>query len=385
MHIRIYCLLFILASVHLSSHSEDHPCFEQIDDLKINQIQTLGSHNSYHQRANTFVLRFLKGLRGLLPKSLDPRELDYAHEPLEIQLDSFHLRSFEIDIYADPQGGQFYYRKKNNLLGKPKASGIAELKQPGFKVMHIPDIDYNANNVTFKSALTELKEWSDAHPTHLPIYLLIECKEESIAESLKKLHFAKAIHFSAEVVNDIDKEIKSVFGDSLQDVITPDKVRGNYATLREAVLAGNFPTIGAARGKFIFVMMENGADNYILNHPSLQGRAMFTFSAPDKPECAFIKYDDALENEAAIADAVKKGFIIRTRADSPNHQNRSGDYAQQQAAFRSGAQIISSDYYTPDIRYKKHPKKFTNYSTRFPGNDFARINTIAVPAGKVGE
>jgi len=382
--IRLVCIASSIF-LFLSGKAEDYTSVKTVDQFKINQVQTIGSHNSYHQRANKFVLQFLKGLRGLLPKSLNPNELDYAHEPLEIQLDSFHLRSFEIDIYADPNGGQFYFRKKNNLLGKQKASGIADLKQPGFKVMHIPDIDYNSNNITFKSALTDLKKWSDAHPTHLPIYILIECKEESIAEILKKLHFTKVIHFSADIVDDIDKEIKSVFGDSLQALITPDKVRGNYATLRDAVLAGNFPTIRDARGKFIFIMMENGSENYLQNHPSLQGRAMFTFSSPDKPECAFIKYDDALVQETIITDAVKKGFIIRTRADSPNHQNRTGDYAQQQAAFRSGAQIISSDYYTPDIRYKKHAKKFSNYSTKFPGNDFARINTTTIPASKIDE
>lgn len=356
-----------------------------IDSLKINQIQTLGSHNSYHQRANKFVLRFLKGLSGLLPKEFNPKELDYAHEPLPVQLDSFHLRSFELDIYADPNGGLFYNRKKNNLLGKPKASNIDALKAPGFKLLHIPDIDYNSHYPTFVSALSELKKWSDAHPQHLPIYILVECKVESIAEKLKKMHFTNTLPFTPEIVNDIDKEIKSVFGDSLKDIITPDKVRGNYATLNEAVLAHNFPTIGAARGKFIFVMMEVGADNYLLNHPSLQGRAMFTFSSPDKPECAFIKFDDALENEAKITEAVKKGYIIRTRADSPNKQNRSGNYSQQQAAFRSGAQIISSDYYTPDIRYKKHPKKFTNYSTKFPGADMGRINPVNVPSSKVRE
>jgi len=356
-----------------------------IDSLKINQIQTLGSHNSYHQRANKFVLRFLKGLSGILPKEFNPKELDYAHEPLPVQLDSFHLRSFELDIYADPNGGLFYNRKKNNLLGKPKPSHIDALKAPGFKLLHIPDIDYNAHYPTFVSALSELKKWSDAHPQHLPIYILVECKVESIAEKLKKMHFTNTLPFTPEIVNDIDKEIKSVFGDSLNNIITPDKVRGNYATLNEAVLAHNFPTIGEARGKFIFVMMEVGADNYLLNHPSLKGRAMFTFSSPDKPECAFIKFDDALENEAKIMDAVKKGYIIRTRADSPNKQNRSGDYSQQQAAFRSGAQIISSDYYTPDIRYKKHPKKFTNYSTKFPGADMGRINPVNVPSSKVRE
>src|SRR6218665_62177 len=82
-------------------------CQFNIDSLRINQIQTIGSHNSYHQRANKFVLRFLKGLAFILPKEYNPKDLDYAHEPLMMQLDSFNLRSFEIDVYADPKGGQF--------------------------------------------------------------------------------------------------------------------------------------------------------------------------------------------------------------------------------------------------------------------------------------
>ncbi|MFN8284513.1 MAG: Ca2+-dependent phosphoinositide-specific phospholipase C [Chitinophagales bacterium] len=374
----IFCIFFLIGC---------HFTFSQkyFDSLKINQIQTLGSHNSYHKRANKFVLRFLKGLSGILPKEFNPKELDYAHEPLNVQLDSFHLRSFEIDIYADPKGGQYYKQKKNNLLGKPRCSNLEQMKVPGFKVMHIPDVDYNSHYLTFKSALAEFKKWSDAHPNHLPIYIMVECKEESVAEKLKKLHFIKTIPFSPEVVNTLDDEIKSVFGDSLNNIITPDKVRGNYATLNEAVLAGNFPTIEAARGKIIFIMMEVGAENYLLNHPSLKDRAMFVFSSPDRPECAFIKHDDAKENETIITEQVRKGYIIRTRADSPNNQNRSGDYSQQTAAFRSGAQIISSDYYTPDPRYKKHPKKFKNYYCRFPGNDIGRINPVNVPETKLKE
>jgi hypothetical protein len=179
--------------------------FIAVDSLKINQIQTLGSHNSYHQRANKFMLRFMKGLNAVAPKDFKPKDLDYAHEPLFVQLDSFHLRSFEIDIYADPKGGQFYKRIKNNLLGKPKASNIAALKEPGFKVMHIPDIDYNTHYYTFKSMLADFKKWSDAHPTHLPIYIMIECKEETLADKIKKLHFTPSIKFTPELCDALDK------------------------------------------------------------------------------------------------------------------------------------------------------------------------------------
>lgn len=356
-----------------------------IDSLRINQLQIIGSHNSYHLRANKPVLNFLKGLSGILPKEYDPHELDYEHEPLQLQLDSFHLRSFEIDIYPDPDGGQFYYRKKNNLLGKPKASGIAALKEPGFKVMHIPDIDYNTRYFTFKSMLADLKKWSDAHPDHLPIFILIEGKEESIASTLKKMHFTKTIPFTPALSNDIDKEIKDIFGDHPDKIITPDMVRGNFATLREAVAANNWPSIAAARGKFIFITMEKADKPYLIGHPNLEGRLMFTFSKEGNPEAAFIKFDDPIENQKEIKTAVQKGYIIRTRADNPNKQNRSGDYLQMMKAFESGAQIISSDYYRPDPRYKTKPKKFKNYFCRFPHNDIGIINPVTAPVIKIKE
>lgn len=364
----IFFLVFIILSFQLKS--QDTISF---DSLKINQIQTLGSHNSYHKRANKYVLNFLKGLNPIAPAGFKPKDLDYAHEPLFTQLDSFNLRSFEIDIYADPNGGQFYKRKKNNLLGKPKASKIEALKEPGFKVMHIPDLDYNTYYYTFKSALLDFKKWSDAHPNHLPIYIMIECKEETLADNIKKLHFTPSIKFTKELCDDLDKEVKDIFGDSLNKIITPDDIRGNYATLNEAVIAGNLPTIAAARGKFIFIVMEPTNNSYSDNHTSLNGRVMFSFSSPDKPDCAFVKYDNAFDK--SITDVVQKGYIVRTRADEGNRQNRSGDYAQQEAAFASGAQIISSDYYTPDIRYKKKCKRFTNYAAKLEDKNM-RVNPV---------
>ncbi len=352
-----------------------------IDSLKINQIQTLGSHNSYHKRPNKFMLNFLKGLKSLFPKDANPCDLDYAHEPLVTQLDSFHLRSFEIDIYADPKGGHYYKRIKNNLLGKPKSSKNADLKNSGFKVLHIPDVDYNTHYSSFKSMLEDFKKWSDVHPNHLPIYLLIECKEECIADRISKLHFTKTIPFTPSLCDDLDKEVKAVFGDSLNKIITPDAVRGRYGSLREAVLNHNFPTIAAARGKFIFILM-GATDAYKQNYPNLKGRAMFTFASEYDAEAAFIKCDNPIGNESSIQELVRKGFIIRTRADSPNNQNRTGDYTQQKAAFISGAQIISSDYYRPDIRYKKKPKKFKNYSCKLPVQGVGICNPVLIQQEK---
>jgi hypothetical protein len=360
------------------NNSRQRPIPDQtaLNTLQLNQIQVLGSHNSYHKRMPAKLFDFLKTINFILPAEYKVESLDYDHEPLYTQLDTYGMRSFEIDIYADPNGGRFKNRKGNAFAGLPEASGIAELAQPGYKVMHIPDIDYETHHYTFKSMLTDLKKWSDAHPNHLPIFLLIEGKETTVGDFLGFIGFATAVRFTPALTDAIDEEIKSVFGNSLDKVITPDKVRGDYTTLEEAVLNNNWPTIGESRGKFIFVMQGASVDDYLVGHPSLKGRAMFTNSTPGKPEAAFVQYNSPVREENSIIDAVQKGYIVRTRSDGPNEENRTGSYANQEAAFRSGGQIISTDYYRPDPRYLTKPAEFTNYSCRFPNGELARINPI---------
>jgi hypothetical protein len=361
----------------------------EINKLKLNQIQVLGSHNSYHKRMPDRLYSFLSSINFLLPSDYKVEGLDYYHEALADQLDQYKMRSFEIDIYADPQGGRFYNRQGNVFASLPVASGIDELRKPGYKVMHIPDIDYDTHYYTFKSMLQALKDWSDRHPNHIPIFLLIEGKEETVGDILGFLGFQTAIKFTPALCDDIDTEIKSIFGNDLAKVITPDEIRGSYPTLSEAVLANNWPTIGESRGKFVFVMQGASVDDYLVGHPSLQGRSMFTNSIFGKPEAAFLQYNDPIQNEDTIKAMINRNFIIRSRTDGPNDQNRSGDYSQQQAAFRCGAQILSTDYYRPDPRYKTQPNQFKDYSCQFPNGDLARINPISAAdkqnIGKIGE
>ncbi len=334
-------------------------------------------------------MSFLNAISIVLPSNLQPADLDYEHEPLDIQLNTYGMRSFEIDIYADPVGGRFYNRKGNILIGKPEASGIEELRQPGFKVMHIPDIDFGTHYYTFKDILQSLKDWSDNNPNHIPIFLLIEGKESTVGDVLGFLGFPTAVKFTPALCDDLDAEIKAVFGNDLSKVISPDEIRGSYTTLKEAVLANKWPTIGESRGKFIFVMQGESVNEYLLNHASLQGRAMFTTAEEIDDEAAFLQFNDPQGDGNNIITAVQKGYIVRTRADGPNNQNRSGDYAKQIAAFGSGAQIISTDYYRPDPRYLTQPNQFKNYSCRFPNNDLARINPISAAdkqgIGKIAE
>ncbi|MDB5226785.1 MAG: hypothetical protein JWN78_978 [Bacteroidota bacterium] len=371
------CISFLfLMSCKKENASDSNHDQTEINKLKINQIQILGSHNSYHKHMDPKLFSFLSSINFLLPDKFKVEALDYSHEPLADQLDIYHLRSFEIDIYADPQGGRYYNRQGNVFIGKPVASGIDELRQPGFKVLHIPDIDFETHFYTFKSNLQALKDWSDAHPDHLPIFILIESKEETVGDILGFLGFITAIKFTPALADDIDTEIKSVFGSSLDNVITPDNVRGTYATLKDAVLADNWPTVGSSRGKFLFAMEGPATTDYLNGHPSLQGRAMFLITNAGLPESAVIGEDVPDRFQSRIMDEVKQGYIIRTRADEANHENLTGDYSRQQAAFASGAQMISTDYYRPDPRYLTDGK-YKNYMCQFPNGDLARINPVS--------
>ncbi len=352
------------------------------DELKINQIQTIGSHNSYrlHTRPEIFNTCVNLYNQGVIPPGYNPNEWDYTHATLEKQFDNFKIRSIELDIYHDPHGGQFYYQKGNSLAGLNDTSKIPELLSPGFKILHIPDVDYMTNYYTFKDALIHIENWSDAHPNHFPVFIMIELKTETLKDALPASVFTASLPFTKNALDSIDLEIKQIFGDGLTKVITPDNLRGNFATINEAVKAGKWPTIGESRGKVCFILMTSSQQeqDYLSGHDNLNGRAAFIFSSAGKPEAAFLKYDDAVVNLDTIKKYVSEGYFIRTRADAGTWEARSGDYNPMNKAFESGAQLVSTDYYKPDYRCDTS-STWTCYSVQFPGGNTAVVNPVCGP------
>ena len=350
------------------------------DELKLNQVQIIATHNSYHLKTDKAVFRFLQFLHHarFLPKGLNPDELDYTKDSLSVQLGQYNVRGLELDVWRDPKGGRFYHRKGKAYVWKRTTSGVQELKQPGFKILHIPDFDFNTTNYTFKGALIEIKRWSDANPGHLPLFINIESEVAAPGDHKRApKNLTHALPWDSSAVEDLDNEVKSVFGPNLDDVITADKVRGNYSTLEQAVLAGNWPTIGASRGKVVFIIDEhaNVAELYKAGHPSYKGRAMFVYVRPGTPESAFVILNGPKRGQDKIIQCVKKGYIVRTRSDGGTDQARTGDYSDMEAAFSSGAQIISTDYYKPD--YRSGSKGWTDYHVLFPQGSMSRVDTIA--------
>lgn len=343
-------------------------CGDTDQGLRMNEIQMLGTHNSYHIQPRDSILAVMREFEdaGLAdPGTAD--SLEYTALPLQEQFDR-GVRQIELDVFADPEGGRYAERLGLRFVGDP-VPYIPELQEPGLKVLHIQEIDFETHCLTFKACLMTLEEWSDAHPKHLPITVMIEAKEEDIG-----FGFPIPIPFGPGEVASIDEEILSVF--SPDRLIVPDDVRGERDTLEEAVLNDGWLTLAEARGRVMFVFLNSNAaqDHYIEGHPSLTGRVMFTNSARGEPEAAWFNVNNALNDGQTIRDLVADGYMVRTRADEDTIQAREDDYPLQEAAFASGGQFVSTDYVVPN------PDFGTTYSAAVPGGYVARCNPISAPA-----
>ena len=330
-----------------------------VDALPMNAIQAIGTHNSYKAAISPKEIAILKSIN---PKTA--ASLDYAKPSLTAQLDA-GARQLELDYVYDPQGGR-YATPLGLKIAKDADEApydAAPMMAPGLKVMHVPDIDYRSVCATFVACLTEVRAWSRAHPDHLPLLIIMNLKDDNIP-------FPGAVPllpFDARAMASIDAEIRSVFPEA--GLITPDKVQGRAATLREAVATKGWPRLKAARGKVMFAMDEGPAktDLYLGPSKSLKGRVMFVNVDETSPAAGYITMNEPVEQSDRIGKAVAAGLIVRTRADADTVEARANDRARQEAAFASGAQYVSTDYMTPDTRLGP-------YEAKLPGGGAGRLS-----------
>ena len=328
--------------------------------LALNQIQLIGTHNSYHIEPHSSVMQLI---RKVMPSQADA--IKYSHRPLTEQLELIGMRKFELDIFHDNKGGGY-----SQPLGAIMAHGINwkgnypefdedALKDPGMKVLHFPNFDFRSNTPNLIKALNEIEAWSIKNSYHLPIMILIETKNTGNGSS----------GFGIKDFVELEKEIKSVL--NLSRIITPDEVRGKFSTLNKAIRTKGWPSLYKSRGRFIFALDNQGKelDSYLKLHPQLKGAILFVSSPPGRPESAFLKINDPIRNHSLIKEKITEGYLIRTRADSDLAQAKNMDYKQMQKAFSSGAQYISTDFPADDSTKE-------NYNVGWPGGKIGRLNPL---------
>ena len=275
------------------------------DALRINQLQAVGTQNSYHLRP---------------PGQAVAPKWDYAHPPLDRQLDE-GVRQLELDVHYAPDGR--------------------------FHVFNVPRGDENTTCARLRDCLGAVRDWSERHPFHHPVVVLIQPEDE------------------------LDAELRAVV--PRDRMIIPDDVRAGRRTLTDAVHAGAWPTLSESRGRMLFVLADEGRHRagYSRGGTSLAGRAMFVYGEDGGPLNAIRNVPDPVTGEAEIRRLVAAGYLVRTQADEDGLEARIGDTTRVQAALRSGAQLISTNY--------PRPAELTNYLVAIPAGVPSRCNPASAP------
>lgn len=338
-----------------------------IDELRINQIQVVGSHNSYHLAASEAETDLRRQVIGEADDALQ-----YTHAALPDQFQDQDIRQIELDVFRDDEGAKYATPLLRAAAGEGPYDPVMD--EPGTKVLHVQDVDYRTTCLTLVACLEAVEGWSDAHPTHMPIAILLELKDTEL--DVGDFPFVVPDPWDAPAMDALDREIRGVV--PRDEMITPDDVRGGRASLSEAVTTEGWPTLGASRGKVMFLMDNGGGyrTDYLAGHPTLEDRVMFTNSEPGQPDAGFVKVNDSRADRERIARLVADGYVVRTRADADTVEARNGDTSGRAAALTSGAQWVSTDY--PVASYAE--PFGTGYVVEIPGGATARCNPINAPA-----
>ena len=285
-------LLFILSNQIVLSESDN-------TDININHIQFVGSHNSYKQAMPD---GFVKQLMKVNPEVME--SLEYEHIPLVDQLD-LGIRKLELDV--------FYLADEDKFL-----------------VGHVQQIDMNSNCATLRICLNQIIDWSKKNTTHAPIWISFNAKDGYIfglpsPETFSPVAFAL-----------MDSIIEEMLGEKL---IRPSDI-----------VDLQWPLLDEVRGKFILILDEGGAKRDMY-YDGWQQRPMFTNSPEGHPAAAIMILNDPVGQFDEIQRLVKAGYMVRTRADADTREARKNDTRRKAAAFASGAQAVSTDYYLPATHF----------------------------------
>ncbi len=252
--------------------TEQAPVTTELEQpLAINDIQVIGSHNSFHLKPQQTLFDGITAVSAELAESIE-----YSHRTLTEQLENFGIRQFELDVFADPEGGLYATRAANAVVGLDPVAPEPELQTPGYKVLHTQDFDFETTCLTLVLCLGEIEAWPSANPNHLPVMVMVE---------------------------------------------TPDDVRGDAATLESAVLEQGWPTIEDSRGKVMILLNNQGdiRDLYLDGHPNIESRPMFTSANPGDADAAFVRLDDP--NTPGIAEVAAAGYpSVRIWRTVPEHR-----------------------------------------------------------------
>lgn len=300
------------------------------EGVKLNEIAVMGTHNSY-QLLGTLPKRGLMKTLQIISFGVVENKAVFEMDTFTEQLEQ-GIRNLEIDIETVDDEGDI-----------------------SFIVTHSAIIDNVSSAYNLAKGLEEIAMWSDNNPGHLPIYLLIEPKDDVLSINNMK-------NFSLEYALEFDKVLRQVLGDRL---LTPAQAMGEYESFEEMRKADDWPALTQVTGKIIVLMHPcNVTQEYIDTDISIKTQAMFPmlrFGDIDKTYASFILDNDpagAAENNKKTVD--ENNLMVRTRADDyPDFSDERYNFADN-----CGSHIITTDYPPRSVRENDHTYTFGGYTIK---------------------
>ena len=258
------------------------------DQLRFNQIHMRGTHNSYHLEPT---LAFVASHR-------------YSHVPLDIQLQQQQVRVLELDVH---------------------------LNHEGFDVYHLPLIDNKSHCKRLVDCLAVMLQWSNAHAEHLPVIVWIENKSGMSSRPLQNMLL-------------LEEKIKSVIPE--QKLITPDTIRGQYVSLRQALKQRGWPKLRQLRGQFMFVLLNKApyTKPYTHDFTSLNNRLMFARASASQmhlPWAGVVKF--AVDDTQLIDQAVQENLLVAANICTAGMRD-DDCFAARQQALAAGVHMLKDDF-----------------------------------------
>jgi hypothetical protein len=266
------------------------------EPLRLNDLQARGSHNSFHRDP------MFPGREGV--------GWDYSHPTLDRQLHLQGVRQVELDVH--------YNWARDEL-----------------QVYHAWFGDDRSTCDLLSECLAVMRRWSDAHPQHHPILVLIEPKDAQLPE-LPENGDPFTEPFDEESYQRLDETLLAGWG--AHRTITPGDVVVEGKSLRDSIRSHGWPLLDDVRGQVLFLI--DGDDHgaaYSRSWTSLAGRTAFVQAEPDTAVAAFVGRDGARapgeDKYGRMRRLVAQNFMVRDYVDPP-----------ATAALAAGAQFVSSDH-----------------------------------------
>ena len=281
--------------------------------VRMNEVQVIGTHNSYH-REMTQAERPTYDAAHRHPGDYDAY-LAYSHATIPNQFARQDVRGLELDLSPDPQGG-LYANPVVRQRDRARPAARPGMAEPGIKIFHVADLDYNTTCVRCVDVPRAGRAWSDANPRHVPLPIMLELKQ---SDPRGRGGRRRGAPVGRGAPRTLDAEIRSVFRD--RDLITarrhPAAAAARSSSRSSARLAGAREQPAA---RCVPARQRPGRDPRRLHRraPEPRGPRDLHELAPGFQDAAFIKRNEPRNtNTAQIPELVRDGYLIRTRSDVP--------------------------------------------------------------------